>query len=122
MDDLNHLKRGGRISATTAIVGGMLNIKPLIAVRDGLVESVGKARGQKAANNQLRQLVEKTGGMDPGMPAMMVWSGSSEENLRKFQEDHSDLWEGREMLRCSVGCVIGAHVGPGAVAIGYFEN
>jgi DegV family protein with EDD domain len=122
VDTLEYLKKGGRISAATAVVGGMLNIKPLIAVREGVVESVGKARGQKAANNQLRQLVEKTGGIDPDMPAMMVWSGSSDENLRKFQEDHSDLWEGSQMLLCSVGCVIGAHVGPGAFGVIYFEK
>lgn len=122
VDTLEYLKKGGRISAATAVVGGMLNIKPLIAVQEGVVESVGKARGQKAANTQLRALVEKTGGIDPDMPAMMVWSGNSNENMRKFMEDHSDLWEGREMPAGSVGCVIGTHVGPGAFGLTYFEK
>ncbi|MBR2048124.1 MAG: DegV family protein [Oscillospiraceae bacterium] len=122
VDTLEYLKKGGRISAATAVVGGMLNIKPLIAVRDGLVESVGKARGQKAANNQLRQLVEKTKGIDPAMPAMVVWSGSSDENLRRFMEDHGDLWGEKEMGIGTVGCVIGAHVGPGAFGVIYFEK
>ena len=122
LDTLEYLKKGGRISAATAVVGGMLNIKPLIAVQEGVVESVGKARGQKAANTQLRALVEKTGGIDPDMPAMMVWSGNSDENMRKFMEDHGDLWAGREMPAGSVGCVIGTHVGPGAFGLTYFEK
>ena len=122
LDTLEYLKKGGRISATTAVVGGLLNIKPAIAVQDGVVESVGKARGSKAANALLRQLIEKAGGIDVTMPLCLAWSGSSDENLKKFMEENADLWAGCGDNRniASVGCVIGTHVGPGAVAVAFF--
>lgn len=124
LDTLEYLKKGGRISATTAVVGGLLNIKPAIAVADGVVESVGKARGAKAANALLRQLIENAGGIDVTMPLCLAWSGSDRENLKKFTDENADLWEGAGDNRsiASVGCVIGAHVGPGAVAAAFFAK
>ena len=122
VDTLEYLKKGGRISATTAVVGGLLNIKPAISVVDGVVETVGKARGAKAANTLLRQLIEKDGGIDETMPLCFAWSGSSDENLKKFMDENGDLWaaSGENLSVSSVGCVIGAHVGPGAVAVAFF--
>ena len=122
LDTLEYLKKGGRISATTAVVGGLLNIKPAIAVVDGAVESVGKARGSKAASALLRQLIEKAGGIDTAMPASLAYSGASDENLKKFAQENADLWEGCQIGTATVGCVIGTHVGPGAVAIAFFAK
>ena len=124
LDTLEYLKKGGRISATTAVVGGLLNIKPAISVQDGVVESVGKARGAKAANTLLRGLVEKTNGIDFSMPLCTVYSGFSDENLQKFLTEHSDLFEGATgpIPVSDVGAVIGTHVGPGAVGVAYFEK
>lgn len=122
VDTLEYLKKGGRISATTAVVGGLLNIKPAISVVDGVVETVGKARGAKAANTLLRQLIEKSGNIDPTMPLCMAYTGTTDENLKKFMDEHGDLWEGigDNLNVSSVGAVIGAHVGPGAVAVAFF--
>ena len=122
LDTLEYLKKGGRISATTAVVGGLLNIKPAIAVEDGLVQSVGKARGQKAANTLLRNLVEGTRGIAADRPAMVLYSGLNDENLQKFLAEQGDLLGGRELDSLALGCVIGAHIGPGAVGVIYFEN
>lgn len=124
LDTLEYLKKGGRISATTAVVGGLLNIKPAIAVQDGLVESVGKARGNKAANALLRQLVEKTNGIDFTKPMCLVYSGVNDDNLKKFLEEQGDLFAEHqgELPVASVGCVIGTHVGPGAVAAAFFAK
>ena len=124
LDTLEYLKKGGRISAATAMVGGLLNFKPAISVVDGQVVSVGKARGNKGANTLLRQMVESTRGIDPDMPMFLIYSGASDENLRRFMGENSDLWsawQGEVPIGC-VGCVIGAHVGPGAVGVLYFEK
>ena len=122
VDTLEYLKKGGRISAATAVVGGLLNIKPAIALVDGVVETAGKARGVKAANALLRQLVEKSGGVDTSMPLCLAYSGATDENLQKFVAEHGDLWEGigENLSISSVGAVIGTHVGPGAVAVAFF--
>ena len=122
LDTLEYLRKGGRISSATAVVGTMLNIKPIIAVRDGLVENVAKARGPKAADKQLRELVAKSGGIDFSKPLCAAWSGLEDDNLKTFLADSSDMLCGTEVPVATVGCVIGAHVGPGAVALAYFEN
>lgn len=123
LDTLEYLKKGGRISAATAVVGGLLNIKPIISVVDGEVVNTGKARGAKLGNQMLRDLVEQTNGIDTSKPYRLLYSGNSDEDLKKFAEDSAYLWEGGAQPPISmVGCVIGTHVGPGAVAVIYFEK
>lgn len=122
LDTLEYLRKGGRISAATAVVGTMLNFKPLIAVQDGLVESVGKARGGKQADRLLREMVAKTGGIDFSKPMCAAYSGLEDDNLKTFLADSSEMLCGTSAPTAVVGSVIGAHVGPGAVAIAYFEN
>ncbi len=122
LDTLEYLKKGGRIGSATAVVGTMLNIKPIIAVRDGAVESVAKARGPKAADKQMRELVAKSGGIDFSKPLYAAYSGLEDDNLKTFLAESSEMLCGTEAPIATVGCVIGAHVGPGAVAIAYFQN
>ena len=122
LDTLEYLKKGGRISAATAVVGTMLNIKPIIAVQDGVVANVAKARGPKAADKQLRDLVAKSGGIDFSKPLCAAYSGSEDDNLKTFLSDSTEMLCDTEAPIATVGCVIGAHVGPGAVAIAYFQN
>ena len=124
LDTLEYLKKGGRISATTAVVGGLLNIKPAIAVQDGVVVSVGKARGNKAANTLVRQLVDNTAGIDFSKPFVLIYSGESDENLQKFLTEQADLFSewNAQLPILPIGSVIGAHVGPGAVGVIYFEK
>ena len=122
LDTLEYLRKGGRIGAATAVVGTMLNIKPIIAVQDGLVASVAKARGPKQADKTLRDLVAKTGGIDFSKPLCAAYSGLEDDNLKTFLADSTEMLCGTNAPVAVVGSVIGAHVGPGAVAIGYFEN
>ena len=122
LDTLEYLRKGGRSSSTTAVVGTMLNIKPIIAGRDGLVENVAKARGPKAADKQPRELVAKSGGIDFSKPLCAAWSGLEDDNLKTFLADSTELLCNTDAPIATVGCVIGAHVGPGAVALGYFVN
>ena len=122
LDTLEYLRKGGRISGATAVVGSMLNIKPLIGVQDGVVANVGKARGPKAADKQLRELIAKSGGIDFSKPLCAAYSGNEDDNLTTFLADSTDTLCGTDAPIATVGCVIGAHVGPGAVAIAYFQN
>ena len=122
LDTLEYLKKGGRIGAATAVVGTMLNIKPIISVQDGVVENVAKARGPKAADRQLRELVAKSGGIDFSKPLFAAYSGNEDDNLKTFLSESNEMLCGTQTPIATVGCVIGAHVGPGAVAIAYFQN
>lgn len=122
VDTLEYLKKGGRISATVAFAGGLLNIKPVITVADGIVQMVGKARGSKQGNNLLVQEIQKAGGVDFSMPLMLGYTGLSDALLQKYIADSAALWAGhRAALPVSiVGSVVGTHVGPGAVAVAFF--
>lgn len=124
VDTLEYLKKGGRISKTAAFAGAVLNIKPVIAVADGEIRILGKARGSKMGNNLLVQEMEKAGGVDFSKPVLLGYTGLSDALLRKYIEDSKRLWEtGLEHIRyTTVGSVIGMHAGPGAIAVAFFRN
>ena len=124
LDTLEYLKKGGRISSTVALAGSLLSIKPVIAVEDGAVALVGKARGSRKGNNLLRELVQKVGGINFSKPFCLAYSGLTDALLQKYVEDSAELWkdETSDLPVATVGCVIGTHVGPGAVAVAFYEN
>ena len=123
IDTLEYLKKGGRISAATALAGTVLSVKPAIEICDGLVSMAGKARGARQGNVLLRQLTEKYGGVNLDAPYALVYSGLDDDALRKFIAEQPDLWpEDRDLPIHSLGCVIGTHVGPGAYGVAFFEK
>ena len=124
VDTLEYLKKGGRISKTVAVVGGMLNIKPVLSVIDGEINMLGKARGSKMGNNLLVQEIEKAGGVDFSKPVLLGYTGISDALLLKYIEDSKHIWQGNldEVRYESIGSVIGTHAGPGAIAVAFFKN
>ncbi len=122
LDTLEYLKRGGRISATTAIAGGLLNIKPVLTISDGEIRMLGKARGSRQGNNLLVQEIRKAGGVDFGKPVLLGYTGISDQLLKKYVSDSAALWESHvEELNAEViGSTVGTHAGPGAVAVAFF--
>ena len=122
LDTLEYLKKGGRISATVALAGGLLNIKPVICIEDGVIKQLGKARGSKQGNNLLVQEIGKAGGVDFNMPLMLGYTGLNDSLLRKYIQDSKELWEGKvdDLPISIVGSVVGTHAGPGAVAVAFF--
>lgn len=124
LDTLEYLKKGGRISAAAAFTGKVFSIKPVVSVVDGEVKLVGKAVGSKKGNNLLRQLVEKSGGIDFALPYAAAYSGLSDEVLKKYLQDSESLWKGHTDFVPSymIGSTIGTHVGPGAVAVAFFKK
>ena len=121
VDTLEYLKKGGRLSATVAFVGGMLNLKPIITLEDSTIVALGKARGQKKAFEMLSAECVKHGGVDYAMPILLGYTGNSDEQLRKYMEENADLWSG-DTPTSIVGPTIGVHAGPGAVAVGFFSR
>lgn len=124
LDTLEYLKKGGRISKTAAFAGGLLQIKPVICVRDGGIEILGKARGSKQGNNLLVNEIEAAGGVDFSKPLILGYTGLSDALLRKYIEDSAHLWEGnvKELRSELIGSAIGTHAGPGAVAAAFFKK
>ena len=119
VNDLMHLKRGGRISATTAVVGTMLQIKPIIHVNDeGKLINVGKARGRKAA---MQILVDKMKQLGEGFDnhTAFICHGDCLEDAEVVAGMIKERFGIEEFVMNHVGPVIGAHTGPGVVALFY---
>ena len=117
VDDLNHLKRGGRISAATALFGTMLAIKPVMHVDDeGRLIPVSKARGRKASLLALVDEMEKTA-IDPKGQTVFISHGDCLEDA-EFVANEVRRRFGTEDIRINyVGPVIGNHSGPGTLAL-----
>ena len=117
VDDLNHLKRGGRINAATAMFGTMLSIKPVLHVDDqGRLIAVSKARGRKASLLELVDRMAKTA-VDPAGQTVFISHGDCEEDAR-FVADTIRSRFGTTDIRINyVGPVIGNHSGPGTMAL-----
>lgn len=124
LDTLEYLKKGGRISKTVAFAGGVLNIKPVVTVQDGVVALIGKARGSRNGNNLLVEKINQSGGVDFSLPVLLGYTGLNSALLDKYVEDSRGLWAEKldsipKTLLCSI---IGTHVGPGAVAVAFFRK
>ena len=122
IDTLKYLKKGGRISATTAFFGEMLSIKPIISVIDGKVEVIGKAKGNKKGNQYIISKTVEAGGIDFEMPFGVLYSGNDKSNIEKFLEESKAIFDGRQPTNHCLGCTIGTHIGPGAVGIAFFSK
>lgn len=125
LDTLTYLKKGGRISATVAFIGGMLSIKPVVAIVDGEVKMLGKAMGQKKGGELLNSTVEKKGGINQDMPFGVIWSGNDETiALNYIKDSYSRLGMKniKDLNSYVIGSTIGTHLGPGVVGIAFFEK
>lgn len=119
VDDLHFLKRGGRISAATALVGSMLQIKPVLHVDDeGRLVNIGKARGRLAS---LKALVDKMAGtaVNPGEQTVFISHGDCLEDAERVAAMVRERFGTKDIRINYVGPVIGAHSGPGTLALFY---
>ena len=120
VEDLMHLKRGGRIGAATAVVGTMLNIKPIIRVDDeGKLENLAKCRGRKAALNYLLDRMAES--WIPELnDTVYIGHGDCMADAEYLKAGILERFGDREVLIDYVGAVIGAHTGPGVVFIAFY--
>ena len=119
VDDLNHLYRGGRVSRTTAILGGMLNIKPILHVDDeGKLIPIGKVRGRKKSLLELVTLMDsKIGSYAKSCDTIFISHGDCREEAEFLAAKIKEKYQITTELINDVGAVIGAHSGPGTMAL-----
>ena len=119
VNDLFHLKRGGRVSATTAVVGTMLAIKPVLHVDDeGHLINIAKARGRSASLRALVDKMEQTV-VDPANQTVFISHGDCLEDAQTVADMVRERMGVKEVVINYIGPVIGAHAGPGTVALFY---
>ncbi len=111
VDDLNYLKMGGRVSATTALVGTMLAIKPIMHMSDeGKLTAVGKARGRKASLKALIDAVERLA-IEPEKQTMFICHADCETEARWVAEELETRLHVKKVFINYIGPVIGSHTG-----------
>jgi len=120
VDDLNHLKRGGRVSALSAGIGTALNIKPVLHVdNEGHLIPMEKVRGRKKSLNALFEHMKSTS-INPKDQVVFIGHGDSYEDAKYLADQIREELQVKEIVITPIGPVIGAHSGPGTIALYFF--
>lgn len=120
VDTLKYLRMGGRISNTTAFVGGLLGINPIISVTKGKVESIGKARGMKAG---LKFIGDQLVSDPPDLNYLFAFGHTSAPKaLREAVDYFTNIHGVVNYFEADIGITVGTHIGPGAVGIAYIAK
>ncbi|WP_422484406.1 DegV family protein [Gudongella sp. DL1XJH-153] len=123
VDNIEYLYRGGRISRTNAILGGMLNIKPILEVRDGKLVAMEKVRGK---NKVLKRMVELVGerniDSDLSNTTFCITHGDDLETADKLKAMITEKYGVNDYITNQIGGAIGAHVGPGSLTLFYSKR
>lgn len=120
VEDLMYLKRGGRVSAATAVVGSALNIRPILKIEeDGTLKNFAKARGTKRALNALVDYYEAASDKEPG-ERIYILHADSQENAEYLEEKVKQINPQCSVTKMMLSPIIGAHTGPGMCAVVHF--
>lgn len=120
VDDLEFLARGGRISKASALVGGLLNIKPLLHVEDGKLVPLEKLRGRKKVYKRMLELMAERGD-DLQKQVIGISHGDDEEAALELKRQIEETFGCTSFFISPIGGAIGAHAGPGTLAL-FFLN
>ena len=120
VDNLEYLARGGRISKASAFVGGLLNIKPLLEVKDGKLTPLEKIRGKKKLMKRILELMHERG-ENLEAQTIAISHGDDEETALEYTAAIQSEFGTKDIFINTVGASIGAHSGPGTIAI-FFLN
>ena len=122
-ETMEYLRLGGRMTAAAAWVSGVLSIKPVLTIDEGVVQVLAKARGMRNGNVVMRKMIEKVGGIDWSRPVMLGYTGREDRRLREFIEDSISAYgeKIKSLPIAKVGACIGTYAGPGAIAIAFFD-
>lgn len=116
VDDLEYLKRGGRIGRASAFLGGLLNIKPLLGLEDGKLVPIEKVRGRKKVFRRMIELLKERG-HDLENQTIGLCHADALDSIQKLEEMIREEFGTESFLEAPIGAVIGSHAGPGTFAI-----
>jgi len=117
-DSLDNLVKGGRLSKTVGAIGGFLDIKLILTVKEGEMAVIDKARGRKKAIKTILKHLDKTGIKDGEISILLQ---SSDKNILESLREHMNQRQ-MDFIECEVGCVVGTHAGEGACGVFYIEE
>ncbi len=117
-DSLDNLVKGGRLSKTVGAIGGLLDIKLILTIKDGEMAVIDKARGRKKAIKAILNNIDKTGIKSEETSILLQ---SSDKGILDILRGHMSERQ-MDFIECEVGCVVGTHAGEGACGIFYVED
>jgi len=115
VDTLTYLERGGRIGKARALLGSLLNVKPILQLKDGEVVPIGRARGRPQALNKLVELLERDGHVSQ----LAIMHGAAQADAEQLRERVAASYPGLDILLTEIGAVLGTHTGPGVIGFTY---
>ncbi len=123
VEDLEALRRGGRIPATIAYAGGKLDVKPLLTIdAEGKLTLTGVARGRKKGLKQLAEYYLKRRDVNEPSSQVIIGDADCPKDVERLRELIEKGHEGALFLESSIGPVIGSHVGPGMIAVVFWGS
>ena len=123
IDDIEYLYRGGRVSKAQKMIGGLLSIKPILWVNDGKLEPIEKVRGKNKVLKAIIELIKKTkGDTDLSQQDIIINHADDIDSALKLKDMMIEEFGIKEPLINSIGSVIGAHAGPGTVAVFFLKE
>ncbi len=120
VDDLKYLQLGGRLSLSQAVVGKLLNIKPIITMEDGRLKLEHKIRGRKKAIKWVINWI-KENNMDLETKTVGVFHSNAPEYVQELLNAMEDNFTIKEVIMGKVGAVVGTHAGPGCIAVAFVK-
>jgi len=120
IDNLENLKKGGRLSSTSALAGNLLGIKPIITLKDGAVAVIGKTRGQKKAFAWVMDDLKKNN-IDLTDKTIGLAHANSPEALTEFKKMLLEEYSVNEIIEFEIGSVIGTHTGEGCIGLSFIS-
>lgn len=121
VDNLDYLARGGRVSKASAFVGGLLNIKPLLHMEDGKLIPLEKIRGRKKVLRRMVEVMRDRNGFDNAEQRIGISHGDDLATAQALKEMIEESCDCRDFTITSIGSAVGAHAGPGTIAL-FFLN
>jgi len=115
VDTLTYLERGGRIGKARALLGSLLNVKPILQLKDGEVVPLGRARGRPQALNRLVELLERDGKVS----RLAIMHGAARADAEQLRERVASTYPGVDIQLTEIGAVLGTHTGPGVIGFTY---
>lgn len=124
VDDIEYLFRGGRVSRTQAFIGGLLNIKPILHVNsEGKLIPLEKVRGKNKLLKRMVEIIEEeANGTDLSNQIIIITHGDDLKTANKMKEILQERFGVKEFIINTIGATIGAHSGPGTLAIFFHKN
>jgi len=115
VDTLTYLERGGRIGKARALLGSLLNVKPILQLKDGEVVPLGRARGRPQALSRLVELLERDGKVSQ----LAIMHGAARADAEQLRERVASRYPGVDIQLTEIGAVLGTHTGPGVIGFTY---